>query len=246
MKTNLLILLLLLVSLDATTQTIEKSYGPPTDHFLGMPSDNYTSSTTENIRNQIWYGKSPANSHQKPVLVFVHGFNANHTTFTDGPGNMYNSAYKDGYRSAYVSLTPDKSMWFNAWRLRIMLWKITNHYKEKKVTVVAWSKGGVDTDAAITFYDADRWVDNVISLGSPHYGTYLAEAAHEWWFRIFDNKRANPGSRSIQRGYMNWFRWKVSREKPANVNFYTMGGWGDATSFELGVTQKVLYLKGGE
>ena len=50
-----------------------------------------------------------------------------------------------------------------------------------KVNIVAHSKGGIDTQAALVEYGANRFVGNVITLATPHHGSNLADLSYSWW-----------------------------------------------------------------
>lgn len=249
MKKTLFLLLVSFVSLPLLSQT---------EHFLGNPYHRDgieiipkgVNILTIDHLNEIWYGKTrPKRSLvEKPVLVFVHGFGANFECYTKGNGNMYSDAYNSGYKSAYVSLTPNKSIWRNGYLLSKMLKKITEHYGVSKVVLVGWSKGGVDIDAAVSFYGAQNMVHSVITLGSPHWGTWMAEAAHLWWMYPINliAKNNNPATRTIQRGYMSWFRHVQKKYGSKNsIKWYTVGGWGNGVLGRMTATRAILYAKGG-
>lgn len=176
----------------------------------------------------IYYGSVPSGSNNKPVLVFIHGYSSEASTWWDG-NDMYSKAFYAGYRTAFVSVNPDKSMWDNGQLFRNMLQTITNHYGVSKVVVVAHSKGGVDTDAALIHYGGWQLVDRVVTLSTPHFGTPLADLAQNgwvWWLSAVFGQ-FNDATYILQTGYMNYFR-SITDTHPNNaqVDFRTIGAWG--------------------
>ncbi|GIV38287.1 MAG: hypothetical protein KatS3mg033_0087 [Thermonema sp.] len=193
----------------------------------------------------IYYGAVPPNSSSKPVLVFIHGYTSNARVWWED-NDMYSKAYNDGYRTAFVSVHPDKSMWANGQMFAGMLNTIANHYGVNRVVVIAHSKGGVDSDAALVHYGAYNRVERVITLGTPHFGTPLANLAQSGWVSwlsyVFGQK--NEATYVLQTGYMDYFRSvtdpHVNRPK---TNFRTFGAWG--YSGILTVSGWYLNLNGG-
>ncbi|MDX1904448.1 MAG: hypothetical protein SFU27_09855, partial [Thermonemataceae bacterium] len=151
----------------------------------------------------IYYGSVPANSSTKPVLVFIHGYNSSAKTWWED-NDMYSKAYADGYRTAFVSVHPDQTMWTNGQLFAGMLNTITTYFGVSRVVVIAHSKGGVDTDAALIHYGAWNKVERVLTLGSPHFGTPLADLASSGWTSwlgaIFGQN--NNATKSLQTGTM--------------------------------------------
>ena len=192
----------------------------------------------------ILVGAVPPNSSSKPVLVFIHGYQGSANTWLpDGGNDMYSRAYNDGYRTAFVSVYEDQTMWTNGQLFRDQLAAITNYYGVNRVVVVAHSKGGLDTDAAVVHYGAHVDVERVITLGSPHYGSPLADLAQSGWTSwlgaIFG--QFNDATYVMQTGYMNYFRSvtdnHANRPKTA---FRTLGGWDWDTFSTLGPSGSYL------
>ncbi len=193
----------------------------------------------------IYYGAVPANHGTKPVLVFIHGYNSSASTWWQN-NDMYSKAFADGYRTAFVSVHPDQNMWTNGQLFANMLNTIRNHYGVNKVVVIAHSKGGVDSDAALVHYEAWNRVERVITLGSPHWGTPLADLASSGWTSwlgaIFGQN--NNATKSLQTGNMANFR--ALTDNHANrpkTNFRTFGGWDYYGS--LWISGVYLSSKGG-
>jgi pimeloyl-ACP methyl ester carboxylesterase len=180
-----------------------------------------------NDAGTIYYGAVPANAGTKPVLVFIHGYNSSAKTWWDG-NDMYNKAFADGYRTAFVSVHPDQNMWTNGQMFAGMLNTICAKYGVSRVVVIAHSKGGVDSDAALVHYNAWNRVERVITLGTPHFGTPLADLASSGWTSwlgaIFGQN--NNATKSLQTGTMAAFRNQTDPHpnRPRTV-FRTFGGW---------------------
>src|SRR5690606_15553332 len=98
-----------------------------------------------------------------------------------GANDMYTYAYNHGYRTAFVDLHPEGTMWDNGQLLSSLLNQITAYFGVSKVVIVAHSKGGVDANAAAAHYGAAPKISRVITLGTPHWGTPLADLAYSSW-----------------------------------------------------------------
>lgn len=193
----------------------------------------------------IYYGAVPPNSAGRPVLVFIHGYTSNARVWWEG-NDMYALAYNNGYRTAFVSVHPDRSMWANGQMFAGMLNTIANHYRVSRVVVVAHSKGGIDSDAALIHYGAHNRVERVITLGTPHFGTPLANLAQSGWVSwlsaVFGQR--NEATYVLQTGYMDYFR-SLTDPHPNRplTHFRTFGTWG--YSGVLTVSGWYLNLNGG-
>ena len=168
----------------------------------------------------IYYGAIPPENPDGPVLVFVHGYGGvadNWWTPTPHPhdelNDMYIMAYQAGYRTAFVSLggqdgSETGSMWDNGQRLIWQLGVIASHYGVDTLDVVAHSKGGVDAEAAVVHYGGWGLVQHVFTLGSPHYGTELADLLYSdwagWLARLLGLQ--DEATYALQTGYMQVFR----------------------------------------
>lgn len=223
----------------------------PTEKFLKAP--NYSEGTQiipvgidlydGNEVNTIHYGQTPSNSSNKPVLIFVHGYASNAQVFFKGDDNMYADVYRDGYRSAYVSLTPNDDMWTNGALLANMITRIKSHYNNAPLVLVGWSKGGVDIDAALVHFGAKNQVSEVFTLSTPHFGTAIAELANSVLLSLVNIifMQNNDATLSLQRGYMNYFR-SITDNNPNNtVPYTTIGGWGNGPLNRLDIPQAILH-----
>ncbi|WP_188433141.1 lipase family alpha/beta hydrolase [Kroppenstedtia guangzhouensis] len=189
-----------------------------------------------------WYvGATPPNMDKsKPPIVFVQGLHGHASNWWEdtvyhGHNDMYDYAYNHGYRTAFVELYDSAGgdaadMWDNGALLARQLSEIRQYFGEK-VNIVAHSKGGVDTQAALIHSGAYPHVGRVITLGSPHEGSHLANLAFSWWAgwlaELLGSRDA--GTEVLQTGYMEYFRSVT--DSHANVgknNYYTSAGtsWG--------------------
>ncbi|MEX0133609.1 lipase family alpha/beta hydrolase [Bacillus nitratireducens] len=193
-----------------------------------------------------WFlGQKPANyDENKSPILFVQGRNGNadswygKTVYHD-MNDMYDYALKAGYQTVFIQLYDaagkgSASQWDNGKLLAQKLEEIYNHFG-KKVNIVAHSKGGIDTQAALVGYGANRFVGNVITLATPHYGSNLADLSYSWWAgwlaSILGQK--DDGTYSLQIGEMAKFRSTIDNNPAAKLNrYYTATGtsWGPVFS----------------
>ncbi len=188
-----------------------------------------------------WYlGDTPPNvDDSKPPIVFVQGLRGSAEswwgeTSYHGPNDMYAKAYDNGYRTAFVELYDSggegASMWDNGQLLADLLTQIRQHFGEP-VNIVAHSKGGIDSQAALIHYGAWPHVGRVVTLGSPHRGSHLADLAYSWWAGWLAELLGarDEGTEVLQTGYMEYFRSVTDGHENAGKNaYYTAAGtsWG--------------------
>jgi hypothetical protein len=132
-----------------------------------------------------------------------------------------------GYRTAFLDVYPDHSMWDNGALVAGAVDRVKAAFSGAGVVLVCHSKGGVDGQTALVYYGASAKVDRLITLSTPHRGTPLADLAWSawagWLADLLGSK--NEGNRVLQTGYMASFRSQTdalpsSRVVPA----YTAGG----------------------
>ncbi|SDY13934.1 triacylglycerol lipase [Thermoactinomyces sp. DSM 45892] len=213
----------------------------PTEVYAGKlfpPSESFTPGT--------WFlGAQPPNyDPNKPPIVFVQGKNgAANDWYTDtvyyGANDMYESAFKKGYQTVFVQLYDaarqgSKSQYDNGRLLASMLSQIYNRFG-KKVNIIAHSKGGPDTQAALVHYGAHQYVGKVVNLGSPHYGSHLADLSYSWWAGWLASLlgQKDDGTYSLQTGQMANFRSATDSNPNVSKNkYYSVAGtsWGPAFS----------------
>ncbi|MEM6271837.1 MAG: T9SS type A sorting domain-containing protein [Bacteroidota bacterium] len=232
-----------------------EDFGPPNEFLLAAPNPSEGTQIIPvgidlyngNDDNTIHFGLTPPNSSSKPVLVFVHGYASNASVWYNGDDNMYHDVYQDGYRAAFVSLTPNRHIWTNGFMLNRIIDRVTQYYGVSDVVVIGWSKGGVDTDAAIVHFGANGKVSQAFTLSTPHNGTYVAELANSWLLSLVNIifMQDNDATRSLTRGYLSFFR-SITDNNPNNtVGYTTLGGWGNGPLARLSIPQDILYLNGG-
>ncbi|WP_231495821.1 hypothetical protein [Paucisalibacillus sp. EB02] len=186
-----------------------------------------------------WYiGTAPSNPvANAPVLLFVPGLNNVAQVFWED-NDMYQTAVNAGYQTAFVQLYDaggaSADMWNNGVLLADKIREISNYFG-KPITIVAYSKGGVDSQTALTYYGAWPYVQNVITLSSPHHGSQLADLAYSssagWLADLIGAK--GDGTYSMQMAYMADYRSQTDGQSRAYYNdYYTLGGtgWGSAFS----------------
>lgn len=181
-------------------------------------------------KNTIYLGATPSGGNSSPVLVFVHGYLGQGETWFEA-GDMYDFAFNAGYRTAFVQLGKKDNMWSNGQLLANMLIVITNHFAVNDVVLVAHSKGGVDSEAAMVHYGAHSRVSRLITLSTPFYGSQLADLAQSWWLSwvSWPLGQKNNATYVLQTSYMNYFR-SITDSHPNNplVDARTYGAWGYA------------------
>ncbi|MFN7253174.1 MAG: esterase/lipase family protein [Anaerobacillus sp.] len=179
----------------------------------------------------IHIGTLPAEPNpEKPVLVFVQGLTNNSTTWYQG-NNMYDLARQNGFETAFVELydsggTP-KSYWDNGAILANQLEQISEYFGGKKLVIVGYSKGGVDAQVALIHEGKHHLVSDVVTIGSPHWGSELADLANSsslGWLAALIGQNSE-GTRSLQTGVMNHFRAITDNRWEVNQNrYYTIAG----------------------
>ncbi|MGE7780207.1 esterase/lipase family protein [Peribacillus sp. NPDC097264] len=189
----------------------------PGDWFLGSTPPNYNSS--------------------KPPIVFVQGKNGSSTSWYGeteyhGINDMYTKAYEAGYQTVFVQLydaagNGSSSQYKNGRLLATKLAQISAHFGGKKVNIIAHSKGGPDTQAALVTYGAHPYVGRVITLASPHHGSNLADLANSWyagWLASLLGAN-DEGTASLQIGQMAEFRSVIDNHVNSRKNkYYTLTG----------------------
>lgn len=183
-----------------------------------------------------WYiGAEPSNPKANaPVLLFVQGLNSTAQVWWED-NDMYQKAVEAGYQTAFVQLYDaggaSADMWDNGQLLADKIVEIYNYFNKGPLTIVAHSKGGVDTQTALAYYGAWPYVNHVITLSSPHHGAELADLAYSSWAGWLADLLGGQGdgTYSLQTAYMQDFRNTIDAMPEAYYNsYYTLGGtdWG--------------------
>jgi hypothetical protein len=149
--------------------------------------------TTDANYPNLFYGAVPPQGSDLPVVVFVHGLGGNFQDWIEvancptsivgckgSKNDMYDLAYQAGYRTAFMSLSPDNSnnslsIQTNAAVLQSVFPAILSHFNVTKVYFVCHSKGGLDLEDAIANPQWIGMADAVIQLGTPNQGDALAD-----------------------------------------------------------------------
>ncbi|MFT5645332.1 MAG: pimeloyl-ACP methyl ester carboxylesterase [Aureispira sp.] len=178
----------------------------------------------------IYYGASPEYVNpNKPVIVYVHGFiDLNNAWFIPG-NNMYDNTFNANQNCAFVAMTRGGGMWQNGQLLADMLDDITQHFGVSDVVLVAHSNGGKASEVAMITHNRRHKVERVISLGTPFYGTELANVAEAPGFNLLVDLIGLGGGMSTSTTYymggyarplLDW-SW---RNQPGK--FINFGAWG--------------------
>ncbi|MGM9987713.1 MAG: esterase/lipase family protein [Bacillaceae bacterium] len=193
-----------------------------------------------------WFlGDTPPNLNaSNPPIVFVQGKNGSSTSWYGeteyhGINDMYTKAYEAGYQTVFVQLydaagNGSENQYTNGRLLASMLADISQHFNGKKVNIIAHSKGGPDTQAALIHYGAHKYVGRVITLGSPHHGSELADLSYSWYAGWLGKLlgQNDAGTYSLQVGEMAKFRSVTDSHTNRNKNkYYTVAGSNRGPAF---------------
>ncbi|NBJ68277.1 MULTISPECIES: hypothetical protein [Clostridia] len=232
-----------LLLLTTPSYVMAQSQSLPNPKKVGVGTEQSILGKGNNGNNETpgeWFvGKSPANPvPNAPVLLFVPGLNNVAQIFWEENG-LYEAAYESGYETTFIQLYDaggaSADMWDNGKLLAEKIEEISAHFQGKPITVIAYSKGGVDTQAAVAYYGAWQYVDRIITLSSPHHGSELADLANSNWAGWLAQLLGlrGEGTAAVETGYMEYFRSLTDERPYAYVNdFYTFGGtdWGSMFS----------------
>lgn len=188
----------------------------------------------------IYEGATPPNyDPAKPTILFVQGLHGAAVDWWDateyhGTNDMLNTAYTAGYKTFFVDLWdadgPAATSLKNGRLLNDQIAYIVDYWGIDSLNIVAHSKGGLDSNTAV-IVGAHHYVQNIITLSSPHWGSPLVDLAQSSWTDwLADILGYNDaGTKFLQTANMAWFR-SVVDPKPQNDNthYYTFGGtsWG--------------------
>lgn len=231
---------------------------PTTSEAARLPDPQPVANPANCFEANIFYGETPPGHENSPVLVFVHGYSGKALdwwffNFSTGLNDMYEQAYHAGYRTAFLDVNIDPanptcetlrqpvvSIFDSGEAINRQLEYILQHYGVDKVDVIAHSKGGVDTQAAIIFAGAEDKIRNVFTLSSPHQGELLSDLIWSELGDLFGDLvtvvQQDEGTRSLRINNMTVFRLYAD-EQPINeqINYFTAAGTGWQGS--SGVTQ---------
>ena len=190
-----------------------------------------------------WYvGTKPEErGASRPVIVFVPGLGSPAQSYWEqgeyGPNELYAMACADGFRTAFVEfMAPGQramDMWQNGRILAWQLGEICRYYGVRRVSVVAHSKGGVDSQTAMVYFGAGPLVEKLITLSTPHWGSQLADLAYSTfgWPLAERFHVHSDGCYVMQTGYMREYRRLTDRHSQNTAPLFTFGGRGSGALF---------------
>ncbi|WP_255668328.1 alpha/beta hydrolase [Brevibacillus daliensis] len=207
----------------------------PTTVYASIPAPTLQDDNPTGTFGDWYTGAVPPNySEDKPVILFVQGLHSNYKTFYR-TGGLYEAAYIAGYRTAFVQLKDAEggdggNIWTNGQVLADLIKKVAQHYEVDQLAIVAHSKGGIDTQAALVHYGAAPYVHTVHQLATPNRGSELADMAYSTWTSwlaaILGQK--DDAVYSLQTSYMANFRQQTDQKNEAKLaKTYTSAGTGD-------------------
>ncbi len=132
----------------------------------------------------VFYGATTGDRVEvAPVLVFVHGLGGS-ASFWWTRNDMYRRCYTIGFRTAFVSMSPDNSpnsasVAENAAVLNAALPVIAARFGVQKMYLIGHSKGGVDIQAALLDPSIAAHAKAVFTISTPNQGTRLADWAFQ-------------------------------------------------------------------
>lgn len=193
----------------------------PKPHLLSL---NYLNSLLE---NNILYGSTPPNFNGKTIL-FTHGFIGSTESLLIG-NSMYKEAYNAGYKTAFVATSRLKGDWENGEILSRAIDQVGNQLNANTMTIIGHSNGGKAADVALLEYQKINKIDKVITLGTPHWGTQLADFInYPAWSWITGALGLGTGSQLSTTYYCETYFRPYMDNHPLNQpqKFYSLGAWG--------------------
>ncbi|GAA4274082.1 T9SS type A sorting domain-containing protein [Aquimarina gracilis] len=132
------------------------------------------------IKSTIHYGAAPPNYNGK-VIIFNHGYidlNQGQFLFDN---SFYEDTYNEGYQAVFVATTRGEGIWVNGKLLAESIDIVTDKYNVPQVYLVGHSNGGKASEAAMFQYGKKDKVTKAFALGTPFWGTYLADISQMPW-----------------------------------------------------------------
>ena len=194
---------------------------------------------------QIVHGSLPTgiSSGTGYVIVFVHGMTNKMSDFWTYNKNTISSiAANAGFANCFVNLDPNGSIQTNALALTQQLKQITTVYNSNKCILICHGKGGLDAEGAIYYNNADIYIDRVITLGTPFWGSVVSDALYDTMLRFkLPDSWKTSAQYNLQTNEIVKFR-KLYDTSIKNTPFYCVGGTGADTSdaFEQGTMKLFL------
>ncbi|MCK8522311.1 T9SS type A sorting domain-containing protein [Aquimarina sp. D1M17] len=132
------------------------------------------------VKSTIHYGVTPPNYNGK-VIIFNHGYidlNQGQFLFDN---SFYQDTYNEGYQAIFVATTRGKGIWINGELLAEAIDIVTQKYNVAQVYLVGHSNGGKASEAAMFQFGKKDKVTRAFALGTPFWGTYLADISQMPW-----------------------------------------------------------------
>ena len=184
---------------------------------------------------QVVHGSMPSgSSDMTTVIVFVHGNTGKMSDFwTANNNNISALATKYGFANCFVNLDPRGSIKANALVLTQQLKQIVTVYRVQKCILICHGKGGIDAEGAIYYNNADTYIDRVITLGTPFWGSPFSDVLYDTIFTLkLPEIWKNSAQYDLQTSEMMKFR-SLYDNSTKNVQFFCVGGTGTDTSAEF-------------
>ncbi|MDY8136553.1 T9SS type A sorting domain-containing protein [Aquimarina sp. 2201CG5-10] len=132
------------------------------------------------VKSTIHYGVTPPNYNGK-VILFNHGYiDLNQSQFLFD-NSFYQETYNEGYQAVFVATTRGEGIWINGKLLAESIDIITEKFNVPQIYLVAHSNGGKASEAAMIHYEKKNKVAQAFALGTPFWGTYLADISQMPW-----------------------------------------------------------------
>ncbi|WP_282081387.1 T9SS type A sorting domain-containing protein [Aquimarina algiphila] len=132
------------------------------------------------LKSTIHYGVTPPNFNGK-VILFNHGYiDLNQSQFLFD-NSFYQETYNEGYQAVFVATTRGKGIWINGKLLAESIDIVTQKFDVDQLYLIAHSNGGKASEAAMFHYGKKNKVAQAFALGTPFWGTYLADISQMPW-----------------------------------------------------------------
>ncbi len=171
----------------------------------------------------------------KTPVIFVHGFTGKLTGAYEA---HINEIIANGLHAAFVQLKPMGTTEENGMLLKRMIDEIAAHFGSATVSIVAHSKGGMDTERALYGHNPYNYsipsfgyekVDAVYTFGSPLKGARLADigSSLSWtgiaWIAMWITNGFSMTSSNVQ-AFHNWAQsWQIQSNGTFR-NYYNPNG----------------------
>ncbi|WP_106791415.1 T9SS type A sorting domain-containing protein [Aquimarina sp. Aq78] len=132
------------------------------------------------FKSTIHYGATPPNYNGK-IILFNHGYiDLNQSQFLFN-NSFYQETYNEGYQAVFVATTRGGGIWINGKLLAESIDIVTQKFNVNQVYLVGHSNGGKASEAAMFTYKKKDKVALAFALGTPFWGTYLADISQMPW-----------------------------------------------------------------